>query len=64
MENEVLGLLITLHGFWTLIANNRRLPHKSLVLTSLLLVVSIFHYQNFLDLWIMKAILENKVRLH
>jgi hypothetical protein len=38
MENEVLGLLITRHGFWTLIANNRRLPHKSLLLTSLLLV--------------------------
>jgi sugar lactone lactonase YvrE len=38
MENKVLGLLITLHEFWTLIANNRRLPRNSLLLTSLLLV--------------------------
>jgi hypothetical protein len=34
----VLGLLIILHSIWTLIANNRRLPQKSLILTSLLLV--------------------------
>jgi DNA-binding beta-propeller fold protein YncE len=34
----VLGLLITFHSVWTLIANNRNLSQKSLVWTSLLIV--------------------------
>jgi DNA-binding beta-propeller fold protein YncE len=34
----VLGLLITFHSVWTLIANNRKLSQKSLVWTSLLIV--------------------------
>ena len=37
-ENEVLGLLIISHSSWTLIANNKRLPQKSLVLATLFLV--------------------------
>ncbi|MFL6383444.1 MAG: hypothetical protein ACJ712_00560, partial [Nitrososphaeraceae archaeon] len=34
----MLGLLITFHSVWTLIANNRNLSQKSLVWTSLLIV--------------------------
>ena len=37
-ENGVLGLLIISNSSWTLIANNKRLPQKSLVLTTLFLV--------------------------
>ena len=37
-ENEVLGLLIISNSSWTLIANNKRLPQKSLVLATLFLV--------------------------
>src|ERR671924_529904 len=39
-ENEVLGLLIISNSSWTLIANNKRLPQKSLVLATLLVVIS------------------------
>jgi flagellar basal body-associated protein FliL len=34
----VLGLLIISNSFWTLIANNKRLPQKLLVLATLFLV--------------------------
>jgi DNA-binding beta-propeller fold protein YncE len=37
-ENEVVGLLIISNSSWTLISNNKRLPQKSLVLATLLLV--------------------------
>lgn len=37
-ENEVLGLLIISNSSWTLIANNKRLPQRSLVLATLFLV--------------------------
>jgi DNA-binding beta-propeller fold protein YncE len=37
-ENEVLGLLIISNSSWTLIANNKRLPQKSLVLATFFLV--------------------------
>jgi hypothetical protein len=37
-ENEVLGLLIISNSSWTLIANNKRLPQKSLVLATMFLV--------------------------
>jgi hypothetical protein len=39
-ENEVLGLLIISNSFWILIANNKRLPQKSLVLATLFLVAT------------------------
>lgn len=37
-ENEVLGLLIISNSSWTMIANNKKLPQKSLVLATLFLV--------------------------
>lgn len=37
-ENEVLGLLIISNSSWILIANNKMLPQKSLVLATLFLV--------------------------
>ena len=37
-ENEVLGLLIISNSSWALIANNKRLPQRSLVLATLFLV--------------------------
>ena len=37
-ENEVLGLLIISNSSWILIANNKKLPQKSLVLATLFLV--------------------------
>jgi hypothetical protein len=39
-ENEVLGLLIISNSSWILIANNKRLPQKSLVLATLFLVAT------------------------
>ena len=39
-ENEGLRLLLILHNKWTLIANIRRHPQNSLILTSLLLVAT------------------------